>query len=403
LSIAKQEDAKNENTPVRVGSPGDDGRVSQSNDVSSEAKASNDNDTEQKADQEQSGGAGSLSVQAAEQKAKNEQLAGALSFAGQEGASNSNSPVRVWSKGDGGSVHQSNSADSDARASNDNETKQKADQDAGGRAVPMSKDHECGCDGIGIQVVGQKSENEQAAIAASAAFQDFGKSKCGCHSSGNSNDPLRVGSRGDDGYVHQSNSVDSEADADNDNETHQDAEQDQSGGSGIAIQATAQEAENEQLALAFSDAVQLHPSNSNSPTRVKSSGGGGSVWQSNDASSEAKATNDNETKQKADQTQRGSGDCGCKKHDDLQIQALGQSAKNGQAAFVVSKAFQLKPKNENNPTAVKSGGHGKSKHAKDRKSKRSDGGRVSQSNDDYSAGKARNDNEAEQRARQYQA
>ena len=48
------------------------------------------------------------------QEAKNEQGAFAASLAAQLGASNSNTPVRIDSKGDGGHVDQSNSVDSSA-------------------------------------------------------------------------------------------------------------------------------------------------------------------------------------------------------------------------------------------------------------------------------------------------
>ena len=63
------------------------------------------------------------------------------------------------SKGDGGSVHQSNSVDSDATAANLNALKQDADQDQAGGG------------GIAIQAIGQEAKNEQAAIGLSAAVQ----------------------------------------------------------------------------------------------------------------------------------------------------------------------------------------------------------------------------------------
>jgi hypothetical protein len=83
---------------------------------------------------------------------------------------------------------------------------------------------------------------------------------------------------------------------------------------------------------------------------VYSPGGGGSVDQSNDATSSASGENDNSTEQDADQRQYGSGGCGCS--SDLQIQALGQSAASEQAAFGLSAALQVAPKNKNGGAAV---------------------------------------------------
>ena len=53
-----------------------------------------------------------IGIQAIGQEAKSEQGAAAFSLGLQHGASNDNAPVRVDSKGDGGSVEQSNSVDS---------------------------------------------------------------------------------------------------------------------------------------------------------------------------------------------------------------------------------------------------------------------------------------------------
>ena len=380
FSLAKQDDAKNVNAPIRVKSDGDDGSVSQSNDVSSKAEAENDNDTEQDIDQTQSGSGSGLGVQVAYQSALNGQLAAAASGAFQSGASNSNSPIRVLSDGDGGSVDQSNDVSSKAEAENDNDTEQDADQ-------TQKSGHDCKCaDGIGIQVVGQKAVNEQAALATSFAVQDFGRSECGCHSGGNSNSPVRVHSSGGDGDVSQSNDVSSKAEAENDNDTDQDADQKQFGGSGIGIQVVGHEAYSAQLALAHSAAAQFGASNHNSPLRVYSSGAGGSVEQSNDVSSKAEAENDNDTEQDADQFQGSHGKrCGCS--DGLGIQVIGQSAKNAQAAAALSGAFQLAPKNSNKPVSVWS---------------HSDGGSVEQDNSADSRGEAENDNRLEQLARQFQ-
>jgi hypothetical protein len=385
LSAASQTGAKNENIPVRVLSPGNGGSVSQSNDVSSTAKASNHNSTDQSIDQDQSshpggcGCAGGEGIQIADQSSSNHQGAAALSFADQQGASNTNSPVRVLSWGNDGRVSQSNSVDSTARAKNSNSTDQDADQSQAAQG--------CGCgDGLGIQVLGQESKNEQGALAASAAVQDFGRSECGCHAAGNSNGPVRVWSPGSDGSVSQTNSADSTATAANRNSTDQDAEQHQSGGPGIGIQALGQQSTNGQLAVALSGAFQLHPSNTNDPTRVYSSGGGGSVSQANTADSQAKAKNANDTDQDASQSQHGSGGCGCS--TGLGIQALGQSATNWQKAFALSAALQVAPHNANGGASVWSLGTGSS---------------LRQLNDADSTARGTNRNDADQDARQYQS
>src|SRR5687768_4465420 len=261
-SKAEQTGAKNTNISVRVLSPGDDGDVSRSNTVESDATAANLNLTGQHADQDQSGAGG---TQAIGQSAKSDQKAAALSVAKQHGASNKNVPVRVLSPGDGGNVEQTNSVDSDATAANLNATKQDADQDQSGRG--------CGCSSDGTQAIGQSAKNDQAAIALSAALQS---------GASNTNTPVRVGSKGDDGDVSQSNSVDSDATASNLNVTKQDADQDQSGSSASkccesgGIQAIVQSADSSQAALAASLAAQSAghdkcgcPSGGNSSTPVR--------------------------------------------------------------------------------------------------------------------------------------
>jgi hypothetical protein len=378
FSLAKQEDAKNANSPIRVKSDGNDGSVEQSNDVSSEAEAENENETEQDVDQGQSGGGAGLGVQVAYQTSLSGQIAAAASGAFQFGASNSNDPVRVKSDGGGGSVKQSNDVSSEAEAENENETEQDADQWQKGGG-------ECRCkDAIGIQVTGQKAVNEQAAKAASIALQDFGKSECGCKAGGNSNGGLRVLSEGDDGRVEQSNDVSSEAEAENENETEQKADQKQGGGSGIGIQVLGQKAWNGQAAVALSAAAQLGARNSNHPLRVKGDGGGGSVKQSNDVSSEAEAENENETEQKAGQFDHRR-PCGCA--DGLGVQVLGQSATSVQVAKALSEALQKAPANSNKPASVWSDGGG---------------GRVDQGNEADSDASSENENELEQFVRQLQ-
>ena len=338
LSVALQSGASNTNTPVRVGSKGDDGDVSQSNSVDSKAKALNVNLTGQNAGQGQRGGdcrCADGGTQAIGQKAKNDQSAGAASLAAQSGghdrcgcgsSGNTNTPVRVDSKGDGGSVEQSNSVDSKAAAGNLNLAGQFAGQ---------------GQSGSGTQAIGQEAKNEQDALAASAALQS---------GASNTNTPVRVDSKGDDGDVAQSNSVDSKATALNANLTKQDADQSQYGHScgcgSDGLQAIGQEAKSEQGAAAFSLGLQHGASNDNAPVRVDSKGDGGSVDQSNSVDSTATAANLNALKQDADQKQSGSGG----------IQAIGQEAKNEQAAIGLSAALQFGASNSNSPVRVDSKG-----------------------------------------------
>ena len=362
----------NTNAPVRVDSYGHGGHVDQSNSVDSSATAANLNLTKQDADQAQ-GGSG---TQAIGQKAKNEQEAVALSAALQFGASNSNTPVRVDSKGDDGDVDQSNSVHSDATALNLNALKQDADQEQHGS--------DCRCKSDGTQAIGQEAKNDQDALAASLALQAGGHDKCGCPSGGNTNAPVRVDSHGHGGSVDQSNSVGSSATAANLNALKQDADQGQSGSGGI--QAIGQEAKNEQEAVALSAALQFGASNSNTPVRVDSKGDGGDVSQSNSVESDAKALNINLTKQDADQNQWGSKECGC--HDGTGIQAIGQEAKNDQDAAALSLALQAGASNTNAPVRVDSDGHG---------------GDVDQSNSVDSYAKAANLNALKQDADQGQA
>src|SRR5262249_23388260 len=260
---------------------GDGGDVTQSNDVSSSADASNEADTSQRADQDLSGGKecgceDGLGIQAAGQSSSTEQLAGAASEAEQKDAENSNAPVRIWSKGDGGSVKQSNDVSSDADASNNADTSQHADQDLSGS---------------GIQALGQESETEQGAIALSSAEQKDPE---------NSNKPIRIWSKGDGGRVTQSNSVSSSADASNDADTDQKADQHASGScrcGGFGIQVLGQKAKTGQFSVALSSAKQIGASNKNDPVRIGSKGKGGYTKQSNDASSDATSSNDASTRQ----------------------------------------------------------------------------------------------------------
>src|SRR5918996_1508249 len=356
-----QEQPTNSNTSVRVLSPGDDGDVSQTNEATSDATATNLNATDQSADQTQTGGG----LQAIGQSAENEQDAFAIALTTQKGASNENAPVRVLSEGEGGSVTQENTASSDATAENANLTGQDADQTQSGDS--------CKCGSDGTQVIGQEADSEQKAAAIAATEQE---------KPSNTNISVRVLSPGDDGDVSQTNEATSTATAGNLNITKQDADQAQGAGSGD--QTIAQSADNDQKALAGALTVQEKPSNENISVRVLSPGQGGSVTQTNTASSNAAAGNLNATKLTADQTQTGA-DCKCKSGGE---QLIGQSAKNEQDAAALSATIQEKPSNTNTPIRVLSKG---------------DDGDVTQTNDASSTAHAGNLNLTKQAATQAQA
>jgi hypothetical protein len=348
LSSAAQDHPSNSNISVRVLSPGNDGNVSQSNDVWSSADATNLSGTAQKAGQVQTGPScgcadGGPQVQALGQDSSTLQLAGAASEADQIGASNANDPVRVWSPGSNGSVTQSNSDTSTAAAANAAGTFQ------GG--LQLQSDPKCGCSsGPGVQALGQSSGTAQFAGAVSSALQ-VGAS--------NQSDPVRIWSHGNDGSTSQSNDASSSATAVNLAGTAQGALQLQSGS---GIQAIGQDAGTLQAAGALSFAAQLPGrescgcgggtfGNSADPVRVSSPGSGGSVDQSNDVSSDATAWNGAGTSQWAGQAQ--AADCGC---GGLGVQAVGQQAFTGQLSKALSSAWQIGASNSFAPALVWSPG-----------------------------------------------
>jgi hypothetical protein len=202
----------NTNVSVRIGSPGDDGSVEQSNSSAAVAKAGNLNATKQWAEQEQAGedpcrkplsdGCSShksapccdtsagVGVQAIGQKAASDQNAEAEATSEQYHPSNTNAPVRIASPGGGGSVEQSNDSAALAAAGNLNATKQWADQD---QPAPGGA---CCAGGVGVQAIGQHATSEQDADATATSIQK---------GASNLNAPVRIASPGDDGSVEQSN------------------------------------------------------------------------------------------------------------------------------------------------------------------------------------------------------
>ena len=324
-SSATQIHPSNSSESIRIGSWGNDGNVTQSNDATSTADATNTAPVTQTATQTQGGSSCGCSsgpaVQAIGQQSDVGQLGVAASSAKQIGASNSSDPVRIWSPGNGGSVDQSNDATSTADATNTATPTQTGTQTQGGS---------------GVQAIGQDSKVDQGAIALSSALQAPGESRCGCGGSsfGNTADPVRIGSYGNDGSVEQSNDATSTADATNTATPTQTGTQTQSGSScgcssGPAVQAIGQESKVGQLGVALSSAKQIGASNTADPVRVWSPGSGGSVTQSNDATSTADATNTATPTQTGTQTQSGPG-----------VQAIGQDSKVGQAAIALSSALQ---------------------------------------------------------------
>jgi hypothetical protein len=255
-ATAVQIKPSNENSSVRVGSKGDDGDVTQSNDATALGIAKNDNETKQSIDQVQGGGSGSDYLQVAGQEAKNDQKADADAFALQVKPSNENAPVRVLSKGDDGDVSQSNSTTAIAAALNDNDTKQSIDQIQGG-----GRGH--GSDYV--QVAGQGSWNRQKADADATAIQ-LGAS--------NENAPVRVLSpnhgrkkgdhgrkKGDHGRemggsVEQSNDVTALAVGLNANETRQYLDQRQAGSGPLYLQVGGQGSWTDQRAGAMTLGLQ---------------------------------------------------------------------------------------------------------------------------------------------------
>ena len=199
-----------------MNSKGDSGDVEQSNTTAAVAASINENKTEQDIDQESGDGHGSVAIQAAGQLAESRQGAKSDADAKQYGASNSNTPTRVNSKGDDGSVSQSNVAAALSAAVNVNDTDQDIDQKQGcgcekGRD---SKGH--GSDAVGIQAAGQAAYSDQWADADADAKQ---------YGARNENTPTDVLSRGDRGSVRQTNAVLSLGIAGNSNRTEQDIDQ----------------------------------------------------------------------------------------------------------------------------------------------------------------------------------
>ena len=344
-----QTNPSNSNISVRIFSPGDAGKVTQSNTSAAGAVAANEAETTQAVDQSQSGGGGAAE-QAVGQQALTGQEANANAESKQVNPSNSNISVRIHSPGDDGDVTQSNTSKAGAIAHNDAETTQAVEQEqGGGKDMGKDKDH-CDCSGAGVQAVGQKAVTLQDADADAKSEQ---------YHPSNSNTSVRIKSPGDNGSVSQSNDSIAKAIANNDAKTIQAVDQDQ-GDSGCKcggdrVQAVGQKAFTGQEADADATSIQKGAKNSNVPVRIFSPGDDGDVEQSNTSAAFSGAFNDAKTLQLVDQDQGGGG-CKCDRH--AMVQAVGQWAETGQEADSDATSKQEYPSNENAPLRIKSWGDG---------------------------------------------
>ena len=191
---SSQYGVSNLNVPIRIGSPGSDGDVTQSNLSAAAAIAANGNFTKQGIDQDQTGAGGAF-IQAAGQAAYNKQYADADADSTQKHVSNLNVPILIGSKGHdgkghdgkgkdskgkdskgrGGDVTQSNTSIALAPAINLNKTDQWIDQDQTASPVVVPKHDTREKDGDKrdkyvleptlIQAAGQLATSEQVAKA----------------------------------------------------------------------------------------------------------------------------------------------------------------------------------------------------------------------------------------------
>jgi hypothetical protein len=367
-----QTNPSNSNISVRIFSPGDSGSVSQSNSSAAGSAAGNAASTGQAVSQTQGGGGGE---QAVGQVAETIQQAKSRAESKQEKPSNSNISVRIHSPGDDGDVEQSNDSIAGSAAGNLAETEQGVEQQQGGGDA--AKKDKC-CGGSGVQAVGQEAKTIQKAESDAKSVQE--------HAS-NENIPVRVGSKGDNGSVSQSNNSAALSFAGNAAKTSQGVGQSQGGGCGChgdLVQAVGQKAITGQLAESEATSIQKGAKNSNTPVRIHSEGDDGDVEQSNNSIALSAALNAAKTEQAVGQSQDDR--CGCK-HGGAGVQAVGQWAETWQAADSDAKSEQWKPSNSNTPVREKSKGGG---------------GSVSQSNNSLAASLALNLAATLQRVRQEQ-
>ena len=432
---SKQAKPSNVNTPVRIGSKGHDGDVTQTNLSAAVAASLNGNETDQDVDQTQGGSkrdprngvpygssydpghdsccGSAIYIQAAGQESKSEQGARSDADSTQYGASNTNAPVRIDSKGGGGDVTQTNASLAAAISANGNKTDQDVDQTQPGGLIeePKRDSRCCDSDALYIQAVGQSAKNDQWADSEADSKQV---------KPSNTNAPVRIDSKGHDGDVTQTNASLAAAVSANANKTDQDVDQTQGGskrdsrngvpygssydsghdstccGSAIYVQAAGQESKSEQGARSDADSTQYGASNTNVPVRIDSKGGGGDVTQTNLSAALGASLNANETDQDLDQTQgeskgrkhdpRNDSHCGCS--DALYVQAAGQESHNDQWADSDAESSQHGASNVWDPVRIDSKGRE---------------GDVTQLNASVVAAAAANGNKSRNDAKQHQA
>ncbi len=385
----------NQNVPVRIGSPGNDGSVTQTNASVALSAAANLNKTDQSTTQTQGGGAccgSGAGTQAIGQKAGSSQDATSDATSTQYKPSNTNTPVRIGSEGNDGTVEQTNVSLAASLAANADKTDQTADQKQAGACCTTDtkdakKDDKCCSGGTGIQTVEQAAWNDQDADSSATSTQS---------GASNTNAPVRIGSAGGGGSVEQTNASLAASAALNANKLDQSATQSQGSGLGTGVQAIGQFAYSSQDAMSDATSTQYKPSNANAPVRIASKGDDGTVEQTNLSAAESLAANLNHTSQTATQNQA-AGTC-CKdmkaaKKDDAccdngtGVQAIGQKASSDQSADSSADAIQKGASNDNTPVRIGSSGGG---------------GAVSQTNASLAASAALNANKLDQSATQMQ-
>jgi hypothetical protein len=377
----------NSNISVRIGSPGNNGSVNQSNSSSAASAAGNAALTDQSASQ--SGGSG---VQGVLQNALTHQSASSNAESTQVNPTNSNIDVRIGSPGDNGNVNQSNSSDAQSLAGNVAKTEQAAQQDQGGGG--------CCHGGSGVQAAEQNAATKQDADSNAESKQIHPTNentsvridkphggKCGCKDDGYATDM----SGGKNGNVTQSNDSSAVSFAGNAAKTEQAVAQTQDGSCGChgdLVQAAGQWAYTHQDAKSNAESEQKGAKNSNTPVRLFSGGDDGNVNQSNSSEAASFAGNLAFTGQAVEQDQSGS-QCGCRKVEDKRpakgyesshccsngVQGAGQWANTYQDANSNAESKQIEPTNSSTP--VRLGSYG-------------GGGSVSQSNSSYAKSKAFN-------------
>jgi hypothetical protein len=347
-ATAEQIHPTNSVVDIRIGSPGDNGAIEQSNSNAASSKAGNEAATSQSSGQS-SGGSG---VQSAAQHAATGQSASSAAKAVQIDPVNDVVTIRIHSDGKDGPVKQSNSNDATSQAGNAAGTEQTAGQSSGG--------------GGGVQDADQSASTDQSAKSDATAKQD--------HPS-NEVVRIRIHSAGSNGDVKQSNTNGADSSAGNGASTVQGTEQSQGAGGGT--QYVGQAAGTEQSASSSAHAEQHNPSNSVESIRLHSPGDDGAITQSNSNEASSSAGNEAGTGQIVLQGS-GSG------HG---VQASDQTAFTGQKADSSAKAVQDHPYNRAGGVRIKSGGGG---------------GSISQSNANAAASEAGNAAETTQYTTQVQ-